>query len=202
MSEPKKSKRGGKREGAGRKPKGYIAPDILTDLDLKAAEAAATPPEIESAARLHARAAVDSLKTVMVYSNSWSARIRAANAILDRGFGKPSTLTGVDLMQPLFGDEFVKTVPGQIMEEARKVAPTAIAVLRKIADCSTSASARVAASLSLLDRGLGAVSVARLEAFRNDLRTVGKKQRALAEAVSGACGTSWDRLLADRPAAD
>lgn len=160
MSEPSKAlKRGGKRPGAGRKPNGYRSTTALTDLDLKSAEALAlsTPAEIESAVRAHARSSLESLKTVMPHSDSEASRIAAAKTILDRGFGKLAVATGIDMALPLFDKEFVKTAPGEVVEEARKLAPLAIAVLHKIAESSARDTARVAASRALLDRGLGAV---------------------------------------------
>ncbi|WPP04784.1 hypothetical protein SIN04_02825 [Methylocella tundrae] len=188
---PKKSKRGGKRAGAGRKPKGYTPPSALSGLDLKAAAIAATPDEIESGARIHARTALESLKKVMLNSDSESARVAAANTILDRGFGKPSTDTGIDMALPLFDQVFLKTTPGEMMEEARKLAPLALAVLDKIAQNSPSDSARVSAARALLDRGLGAVSTARLESYRSDAKAIGKKDLASAAAASAGEGTDW-----------
>jgi hypothetical protein len=192
MVEPvKKSNRGGKRPGAGRKPKGYVPASALSGLDLQAAAAVATPNEIETAARVHAKTALEALKKVMLHSDSESARVAAANTILDRGFGKPSTDTGIDMALPLFDQVFLKTSPGEMMEEARKLAPLAIAVLDKIAQNSASDSARVSAARSLLDRGLGAVSPARLESYRSDAKTIGKKELALAAAATAGDGTDW-----------
>ncbi|QXX74251.1 hypothetical protein MHY1_01061 [Methylovirgula sp. HY1] len=170
---------------------------MLGDLDLKAASliAAATPQEIESAARVHARDSLDTLKIVMLHSSSESQRVAAANAILDRGFGKPAANTGIDMLLPLFDQVFLKTAPGEVMEEARRLAPLAIAVLDKIARNSESDAARVKAARSLLDRGLGAVDVARLEAYRADNKAMGKKEEAMAAAETAGQGTDWGSLL-------
>ncbi len=198
----KKSNRGGKRTGAGRKPKGHKPSSALSDLDLKTAEAAsaATPQEVELAARVHARASLETLKTVMLYSESESARVRAANAILDRGFGKPATDTGLDMALPLFDQVFLKTAPGEVMEEARKLAALAIQVLHKIAENSASHAARVAASTSLLDRGLGAVAVAKLEAYRANQKAIGKKAEALEAAHNPDTNSPMGELMARRQA--
>lgn len=191
MSEPSKaSKRRGKRPGAGRKPKGYRSTTALTDLDLKSAEAAelSTPAEIESAVRAHARSSIESLKNVMLHSDSEAARIAAAKALLDRAFGKPAVATGINMALPLFDQASVKSAPGQVIEDARKLAPLAITVLHKIAEGSARDSARVSASRALLDRGIGAVAVARLEAYRDDLNAIGKKEQANHAATAAACG--------------
>lgn len=69
--------RGGKREGAGR-PKG--------------SRSAATKDQIagiSDLAKEHSRAAIEALVEVMTQGESEAARVSAANAILDRGYGKP-----------------------------------------------------------------------------------------------------------------
>lgn len=71
--------RGGKREGAGR-PKG--AKDKLTR------EAGATLSDL---ARQHTSTALQVLLQVAMTGESEAARVSAANAILDRGYGKPTT---------------------------------------------------------------------------------------------------------------
>lgn len=201
MAEPaRKSKRGGKRTGAGRKPKNFYSPSALTDLDIRVASVITTPTEIESAARAHAKESLESLKTVMLLSESETARVNAANAILDRGFGKPSAETGVDMLLPLFDQVFLKTTPGEVMEEARKLAPLAIAVLHKIAQNSHSHSARVSASRSLLDRGLGSADVARLDAYRADSKQIGKKEEALRAAQNPDVSSPMGELMARRAA--
>lgn len=72
------TERGGKRAGAGR-PKG--AKDKLTR------EAGATIGEL---ARRHTAAALKTLVEVATQGDSDAARVSAANAILDRGYGKAS----------------------------------------------------------------------------------------------------------------
>lgn len=72
------SEHGGKRPGAGR-PKG--ARDVATR------EAGATIAEL---ARTHADTALDVLVQIAQQSESDAARVSACNAILDRGYGKPS----------------------------------------------------------------------------------------------------------------
>lgn len=75
--------RGGKRPGAGR-PKGsrnVATKDSITDLAAEARKASKT--------------ALDALIQIAKSGESESARVSAANAILDRAFGKP--LTSVEL---------------------------------------------------------------------------------------------------------
>jgi len=72
------SQRGGKRPGAGR-PKG--AKDKLTR------DAGATLSEL---ARQHTGAALETLVQIAQTGESEAARVSAANALLDRGYGKPA----------------------------------------------------------------------------------------------------------------
>lgn len=72
------AQRGGKRPGAGR-PKG--AKDKATR------EQGATLAEL---ARTHSKVALDALVKVAKSGESESARVSAATAILDRGFGRPT----------------------------------------------------------------------------------------------------------------
>lgn len=69
--------RGGKREGAGR-PKGRR--------DTATIEQRAT---LEELARSHTEAALGALFQIATHGESEAARVSAANAILDRGYGKP-----------------------------------------------------------------------------------------------------------------
>lgn len=69
--------RGGKREGAGRKPGSRSAATI---------EQQAT---ISDLAKEHAVSAINALAQIATAGESESARVSAANALLDRGFGKP-----------------------------------------------------------------------------------------------------------------
>ena len=68
---------GGKRAGAGRKP-GRVS---------KAKK------DLASLAKDHAEAALKTLVEIMTQGESETARISAANAILDRGYGKPIQAT-------------------------------------------------------------------------------------------------------------
>jgi hypothetical protein len=78
--------RGGRREGAGR-PKGATdkkarsAPIITASVEQKR--------ELRAAAREHTGAALEALVRVCKMGDSESARVAAANALLDRGYGKP-----------------------------------------------------------------------------------------------------------------
>jgi hypothetical protein len=74
--------RGGRRQGAGRKPKNRAA---LPDLDIQHALAEPAPEDIEAAARRHAVMAIGTMVKIVTHGESESAAIRAANAILDRG---------------------------------------------------------------------------------------------------------------------
>lgn len=77
------AQRGGKRPGAGR-PKG--ARDKAT------VEAGATIAEL---ARVHSGTALKTLAKIAKEGESESARVSAANALLDRGYGRPpQALTG------------------------------------------------------------------------------------------------------------
>jgi hypothetical protein len=58
---------------------------------------AKTPTEIRSLARSHTEAALNCLVGVMENGTSEPAKVAAANALLDRGWGKPT--------QPISGDE-------------------------------------------------------------------------------------------------
>lgn len=70
---------GGKREGAGR-PKGSVN---------------ATTKTLREAARAHTQDALGVLHQIALSGESEAARVSAANSLLDRGYGKPSTvLTG------------------------------------------------------------------------------------------------------------
>ena len=99
---------GGSRAGAGR-PKG--AKNTATK------KAKATIGEL---ARAHAEGAIAALVSIASSGVSESARVAAANALLDRGYGKPSQAMevtgkdGKDLMPEAKG---VLVVPG-VMDEA------------------------------------------------------------------------------------
>lgn len=71
---------GGRRPGAGR-PKGSKNAKTL---------------EIEARARQHAGDALKALVTVATTSESDSARVAAANALLDRAYGRPKQVTKIE----------------------------------------------------------------------------------------------------------
>ncbi len=72
--------RGGKREGAGRKA-GTSVVQVSVPKEIKL--------EMRELAREHATAALETLVKICKMSDSDAARVSAANAILDRGYGKP-----------------------------------------------------------------------------------------------------------------
>lgn len=190
----KKSRRGGARPGAGRKPKGYVKPSALSELNKVSALAAAAPEEIDGLAQSHANAALQSLVKVLFYGKSEAAKITAAKEILDRGYGKPTVEIGGDAaMLPFMAAPQREThsVHADIRAEARKYANLAIEALRKIAVDGASETAIAAASKALLDRGLGTVGKARMPDEQRD-RPLGKKEelsRAAEVAASGPYAT-------------
>lgn len=181
-----KSRRGGKRPGAGRKKKGDKAASLLGGLDLKAALEAPPPEDVESAAQEHARLAITSLAKELLHGESEAARVKAANAILDRGYGKPSVDAGGSQMM-LFGAGVSVAAASHIRDEARKWANLAIATLEKIATNGLSEAARVSAATSMLDRGLGTVATATVPKGTTP-KPIGKKEAAHAEAQNAAAG--------------
>ena len=105
-SSPVPSRRGGKRPNAGRKPKNQKATSALPEIDLTAALNTPPPDDIESAAQTHSRDAIASLVKQLVHGKSETAKVNAANAILDRGYGKPSVDVGGLSQLSLFGGGF------------------------------------------------------------------------------------------------
>lgn len=190
----KKSGRGGARPGAGRKPKGYVKPSALSDLNKVSALAAPPPDEIDGLAQSHARDVLQSLVKVLFYGKSEAAKITAAKELLDRGYGKPTVEIGGDAaMLPFMEAPSRETysVHAEIRTEARKYANLAIEALRKIAVDGASETAIAAASKALLDRGLGTVGKARMPDEQRD-RPLGKKEelaRAAEVAASGPYAT-------------
>ncbi|EJN11835.1 hypothetical protein PMI42_04850 [Bradyrhizobium sp. YR681] len=183
-----KSKRGGKRPGAGRKPKGHKATSALPALDLEAALAAPAPDDIESTAQAYSRGAIASLVKQLCHGKSESSKVNAANAILDRGYGKPSVDVGGLSQLSLFGGIRPAAVVGdEIRVEARKYANLAIEVLGSIATRGETESARVSAAKSLLDRGVGTVQVAKVPEGLQP-KTLGKKEEAAVAARNAAAG--------------
>ena len=84
---------GGTREGSGR-PAGSVN-KATSELKLNLTELA----------RQHTNDALDTLVEVMKLGQSDSARIAAATAILDRGYGRPTKTTSLEVMEP-----FVPTI--------------------------------------------------------------------------------------------
>lgn len=185
MSDPLK-KRGGKRPGAGRKKKAKSGVTV-DGIDLQAAIAAVPPAEIETAASPHARMAINALYKQLIGGASETAKVAAANAILDRGYGRPAVEVGGDALLPFQAAPVTPSVSNEIRAEARRYAMLAIEVLRRIADVGASESARVQAAKTLLDRGLGAVAPARNLDKLFD-RPAGKKaaaEKGAEEALTG-----------------
>lgn len=183
-----KSKRGGKRPGAGRKPKGHKATSALPTLDLEAALAAPAPDDIESTAQAYSRGAIASLVKQLCHGKSETSKVNAANAILDRGYGKPSVDVGGLQQLSLFGGVRPAAVVGdEIRVEARKYANLAIEVLGAIATRGETESARVSASKSLLDRGVGTVQTAKVPEGLTP-KTLGKKEEQAIAARNAAAG--------------
>jgi len=190
MSDGAKSKRGGKRPGAGRKPKGYVKPSAISALNRVSALASEPPVEIDGVAQQHARGAIESLVKLLFYGVSEAAKIAAAKEILDRGYGKPAVEIGGDaamlpfMMAPAAPSESLSM---QIRDEARRYANLAIEALRKIAADGASETAIASASKALLDRGLGTVGKARMPEEQRD-RPLGKKEEAARAATLAASG--------------
>lgn len=187
--EKPKSRRGGARPGAGRKKKGAVVKSGLGSIDVAAALAAPVPEDITTVAQAHWALALSTLVKQCMHGASDSAKVVAANEILDRGYGKPAVDIGGDPMLPFMAKPEPATDVSQALRtEARKYANLAIEVLRRVADVAESESARNAASKSLLLRGLGSVAPAKLPENLGAPRAVGKReelQRAAAAAASG-----------------
>lgn len=190
MTGKTKSGRGGRRPGAGRKPKGYMKPSALSELNRVAALATEPPEEIDGIAQQHARLAIEALVKLLFYGSSEAAKISAAKEVLDRGYGKPAVEIGGDaamlpfMMAPAAPTESLTT---SIRAEARKYANLAIEVMRKIAADGASETAIASASKALLDRGLGTVGKARMPDEQRE-RPLGKKEEAQRAAVAAATG--------------
>jgi hypothetical protein len=184
-----KSKRGGKREGAGRPKTAKRAPSALPEIDVAAALAAGAPDQIESLAQGKARAAVAVLVKLMLFAKSEQTKVTAANKILDRGYGKPSTDAGGFSQMSLFpvGLNVNVALANEIRDEARKFASLAIEVLSAIAERGDNESARASAAGSLIDRGLGTVATAKVPTGIG-AKPMGKKEEAAAAARNVAAG--------------
>lgn len=186
--EPKKSGRGGKRPGAGRKKKGHVPPTRLSEIDVKAAMALPALDDIETAAQKKARTAIQALIRVMLHGDSEAARVQACCAILDRGYGKPSANVGGDPLLPFLGSAPVRETAPEIRDEARKYANLAMEVLERISGAGSSEPARVSASRALLDRGFGKVATAQMQDELGKLRQLGKKEQQSQAAEQAGTG--------------
>jgi hypothetical protein len=174
MDEKPKSRRGGKRAGAGRKPKNHVPATTIPAHTIRAALASDAPEVVEAEARAHALPMVKVLIDTMLDARaSGAARIQACNSILDRGYGKPSVDTGVDMLP--FMAKPTTTIPGDVRAECKRYARIAIETLKTIAERGESENARVSAARSILDRGLGTVGAAAL-ADEKKTQTFGKKE--------------------------
>jgi len=159
-----KSKRGGARPGAGRKPKGHVAVAPIAGIDIAAVMALPAPSAVEPEARAHAKSSIEALVKIVMHGNVESARVVACNTILDRGYGKAATEGVIDAFLPFLGTAPTAPAQADIRAEARRYANLAISTLHRVAQTSPSESARVQAARSLLDRGLGTVAPAQIAA--------------------------------------
>jgi hypothetical protein len=184
-----KSRRGGKRPGAGRKPKA-VSPTALIGTDLKAALDGEIPDAVDSVAAEFTRGSIAALIQQLLHGESDAAKIDAANAILDRGYGKPTVEAGADPMLPFLGRAPVRNTANEVRDEARRYARVAVAVLDKIQHNGLTEAIRVRAARALLDRGLGTVTPARMPATFSPqpAQRVGKKEEASATAKAAASG--------------
>jgi hypothetical protein len=189
-----KPKHGGRRDGSGRKRK-MVDPTFVDQATVDLLTADAPPDQIEKPAQRHARNAILALAKKLLSGGSESARVTAANAILDRGYGKPTVDIGGDVAQPnLFSPLNQELAAGsfevvsmEVRTEARKYARLAVEVLYRISQFGRSESAMVSASSSLLNRGCGTVGTAKLPEEFKETR-LGKKETALVAARTAASG--------------
>lgn len=190
VAAPAKSRRGGKRPGAGRRKKEFRGPSALPEIDQAAALQAPAPADIESVASGRAKAAIGALVRVIQFGKSEQAKVNACNKILDRGYGKPSVDAGGFAQMSLFpvGVNIDVTIANDIRDEARKFANLAIETLAAIAERGDAESARVAAAGSLIDRGIGTVATAKMSDSVVPTRPVGKKEQAALDAENAARG--------------
>lgn len=188
-SEKPKSRRGGARPGAGRKKKGAVVKSSLGPIDLAAARAAPVPDDITALAQATWADVLATLVKQCLHGASDSAKVVAANEILDRGYGKPAVDIGGDPMLPFMAKPDAITDASQALRaEARKYANLAIEVLRRVADVAESESARNSAAKSLLLRGFGSVAAAKLPESLGSPRVVGKREEMQIAAQAAASG--------------
>lgn len=197
MSDEKRAKdgtrRGGARPGAGRRKNAAKSPTAINPVDLAAALEAHPPAEIDSvlSGQAQARRSLDALVKIMVHAGSDSARITAAEEVLDRGYGKPAVEIGGDAALPMLpfmkAPELAPTSTATVRNEARRFATLAVLVLTKIAENSLSETARVQAHKALIKRECGTVGTARMPDEQRD-QPVGKKEMAARAAEAAATG--------------
>jgi hypothetical protein len=190
--EAPKSRRGGKRIGAGRKPKGFVKPSTLGPLNRVSALAKEPPAEIDGVAQKHARDVIESLVKLLCDGSSEAAKITAAKELLDRGYGKPAVEIGGDAAMAMLPFMIAPepqsvSLTAEIRAEAKRYANLAIEVLRQIAMNGASETAIAAACKALLDRGLGTVGKARMPEEQSPER-LGKKEIAQRAAEAAATG--------------
>src|SRR3954469_23068556 len=133
MTDVKPRNHGGRRVGAGRPKKSRSSPTVLDDASLSLLIDLDTPPDlIETAARRHVRTAIGTLARKLIVGGNDAARVRAANEILDRGYGKPAVDAGGDALLPFAAmpTSGTTSVSAETRAEARKYANLAIEVLR------------------------------------------------------------------------
>ena len=193
MAEDKTHKHGGRRDGAGRKKK-IVDPTIVDRAMVEVLVGDRPPDQIERPAQRHARTAVFALVKQLLSGGSESARVTAANAILDRGYGRPAVDIGGDatpnlfsLLPPERASGGFEVISLEVRTEARKYAALAVEILSRIAQFGRSESAVVSAASSLLNRGCGTVGTAKMPDEFKETR-LGKKESALVAARAAASG--------------
>lgn len=190
-AEAPKSRRGGKRPGAGRKKKVHVPPTAVSDLDFADLVGRPAPAEVDAVAQDEARDSIAALVRQIVFGASEAAKVAACMVILDRGYGKPAVEIGGDAamlpFMPAPEPAAKVSITEEIRAEARKFAVLAIEALKRIRDKGISESSRVAAAKALLDRGLGTVGKARMPDEQRE-RPLGKKEEAARAAEAAATG--------------
>jgi hypothetical protein len=122
-----KSKRGGKRPGAGRPPGSR---NLASTAEIKS---------ISALARTHTAVAMKTLATIASKGESEAARVSAATQILDRGYGKPTQhieTPGLDEAAGMVSLEITTEERGGIAQ-ARKIAFVLAIAQRRIANKSS-----------------------------------------------------------------
>lgn len=145
-----------------------------------AAELGEPPEEIAPLAQLHARDALDALVGQLRAGVSEASTVAAANALLDRAYGKPVIDVGGTGFLPFFGRAPERNANFALRDLAKRYAPLAIERLVTIAISGTSESAKVSAARSLIDRGHGIASPARIDL--DSPQPVGKREQAILAA--------------------